>query len=323
MSDLQYTYAVARIRTLENYLFSASTIEQLLMCKDHESRLRFLQEKGWGSSDTPFEQEAILSREQEKIWETLRELRVDMSIFDVLFYPKWFHNLKAAIKAVYTGNESQSIFYEGTPLSGSELMHILKERDFQSLPQYMESVAKEAMEILFHSGDGQLCDVIIDRGTMEAIQRAGENSNEPMIREYAQWMVAMTNIKIAIRGAKTKRSMEFLKRAMVPCGLIPVEKLAMAALNGMDAVVDVLEENGFSDAAEALGISQAAFECWCDDRIMSMIRLQKMNAFSVGPIVAYAIARENEIKTVRIILTCRQNGLGEDAIRERIREMYV
>ena len=39
--------------------------------------------------------------------------------------------------------------------------------------------------------------------------------------------------------------------------------------------------------------------------------------------MAYVIARENEIKTVRIILTGRQNDLPDDAIRERIREMYV
>ena len=36
-----------------------------------------------------------------------------------------------------------------------------------------------------------------------------------------------------------------------------------------------------------------------------------------------AIARENEIKTVRIILTCKQNGLSEDSIRGKVREMYV
>ena len=40
-------------------------------------------------------------------------------------------------------------------------------------------------------------------------------------------------------------------------------------------------------------------------------------------VVAYVLAKENEIKTVRIILTARLNGLEEEQIRERIREMYV
>ena len=39
--------------------------------------------------------------------------------------------------------------------------------------------------------------------------------------------------------------------------------------------------------------------------------------------VAYQLARENEIKTVRIILTGKQNEFPDEAIRERVREMYV
>ena len=37
---------------------------------------------------------------------------------------------------------------------------------------------------------------------------------------------------------------------------------------------------------------------------------QKYNSFSVGPLFAYLLARENEIKTVRIILTGKLNELA-------------
>ena len=43
----------------------------------------------------------------------------------------------------------------------------------------------------------------------------------------------------------------------------------------------------------------------------------------VGPVVAYYFARKSEIKTVRMILTARANGLAEKDIRERIRKAYV
>ena len=69
--------------------------------------------------------------------------------------------------------------------------------------------------------------------------------------------------------------------------------------------------------------SPSAFERWCDNRIIETMQPQKYNAFSVGPLIAYVIARENEIKTVRIILTGKQNDLPEESIRERVREMYV
>ena len=39
--------------------------------------------------------------------------------------------------------------------------------------------------------------------------------------------------------------------------------------------------------------------------------------------IAYVIARQNEIKTVRIILSGKRSDLPDDSIRERVREMYV
>jgi V/A-type H+-transporting ATPase subunit C len=43
----------------------------------------------------------------------------------------------------------------------------------------------------------------------------------------------------------------------------------------------------------------------------------------VSPLAAYILARENEIKTVRILLSGKLNDLPENSIRERLRDMYV
>ena len=323
MSKTQYTYAVARIRALEVSLFSASTIEQLIACKDLEGCLRFLQDKGWGGNDVPMDADAILTREREKIWETIGEMHVDMDVFNVLSYTNWFHNLKAAVKEVCTGKSGANIFYEGTPIPKEELLRIIRERDYKALPYNMQAAAEEAVETLLHSGDGQLCDVIIDRATLEAIKEAGRQSQDDIIRDYAESTVAVANIKIAVRSSKTAKSLDFMKRAMAPCDSLNVDGLARAALAGMDSIIDYLSANGYLEGALALKESPSAFERWCDNRIIQTIKPQKTNPFSVGPLVAYVIARENEIKTVRIILTCKQNGLSDDSIRERVREMYV
>lgn len=323
MSDTQYTYAVARIRALEVPLFSASTLEQLIACKSDEEALRFLQDHGWGDADTPLEADAILAREREKIWETIGEMRVDMKVFDVLSYANWFHNLKAAVKEVCTGKSGGNIFYEGTPIPKDEMVRIIREKDYKALPKNMQAAAEEAVETLLRTGDGQLCDVIIDRATMEAIMEAGRSAKDKIIRDYAESTVAVADIKIAVRSSKTAKSLEFMKRAMAPCGTLNVDQLAHAALSGMDSIIEYLDGSGYAEGAEALRESPSAFERWCDNRIIQTIKPQKYNAFSVGPLVAYIIARENEIKTVRIILTCKQNGLPDDSIRERVREMYV
>ena len=319
----QYTYAVARIRALEVSLFSNSAVDQLIACADYGQCIQFLQERGWGDSDTPADAEAILTREEEKIWEVVRELSVDMDKFDVLSYPKLFHNLKAAIKEVCTEEENRHIFYEDVSIPGKVMLEIVREKDFGKLPHNMQAAAEEAYETLLHTRDGQLCDVIIDRAALEAVYEAGQQAKDDIIRDYAESTVGVADIKIAVRSQKTAKTLEFMKRAMAECESINVDQLAKAALAGMDAIRDYLSGTAYAEGAEALAESPSVFERWCDNRIIQTISPQKYNAFTIGPVIAYVIARQNEIKTVRIILSGKLNDLPDDSIRERVREMYV
>lgn len=79
----------------------------------------------------------------------------------------------------------------------------------------------------------------------------------------------------------------------------------------------------YAGAVPALEQSPSAFERWCDNVIIESIRPQQFLAFGIGPLAAYILGRENEIKTVRIILSGKRNDLPEASIRERVREMYV
>ena len=231
-------------------------------------------------------------------------------------YTKVFHNVKAAIKAVCTGTEDRNVFYNDCSIPGAQMLEIVKNKEFWRLPPAMSEAAQEAYDVLLHTGDGQLCDVIVDRAALKAISEAGRNAEDAIIRDYAESAVAIADIKIAVRSQKTGKSQEFLKRALAPCDTVQVELLAKAAANGMDAIRDYLLTTAYAGGAEALAESPSAFERWCDNRMIETMRPQKYQAFSVGPLVAYIVARENEIKTVRIILTGKQNQFPEEAIRK-------
>ena len=319
----KYTYAVARIRALEVSLFSNAVIDQLIACQSYEQCLQFLAERGWGDTDTSGDAETMLKREEEKIWQTVGELSIDRKKFDVLFCQKLFHNLKAAVKAACTEEPPGDIFYEDTAVSGQEMLEIIREKDFGRLPANMSQAARQAYEALLHAGDGQLCHIIIDRAALDAIYKAGMESEDEIIRDYARSVVAVADIKIAVRAQKTAKSIEFMKQAMAECGSLSVDQLAKAALSGPEAIRDYLLGTEYAGGAQALAESMSAFERWCDNRIIQTISPQKYKAFTIGPVVAYVLARQNEIKTVRIILSGKRSQLPEQAIRERVREMYV
>ena len=241
----------------------------------------------------------------------------------MLSYQKLFHNLKAAVKAACVKEVPRDIFYEDTEVSGQEMLDIIREKDFGRLPAGMSQAAQQACDALLHAGDGQLCDIIIDRAALDAIYKAGMESEDEIIRDYARSVVAVADIKIAVRAQKTAKSIEFMKQAMAECGSISVDQLAKAALSGPEAIRDYLLGTEYAGGAEALSESMSAFERWCDNRIIQTISPQKYKAFTIGPVVAYVLARQNEIKTVRIVLSGKRSELPEGAIRERVREMYV
>lgn len=322
-SDVKYTYAVARIRALELSLFSSSTIEQLIACADSRSCIQFLEEKGWGTSEASQSSEVMLSREEAKIWELMNELKIDQKTFGILFIQNEFHNLKAAIKKIATSAGEMTIYISGTKISPKDMEDIIREKRFSDLPENMREPAREALEGMLHNGDGQLCDCIIDRAALEAIREAGKTADHPLIKQYAETTIAVADIKIAVRSVNTGKSYEFMKDSMVDCDTLKADALAQAALEGRDRLFDYLAEKGYGEAAEALKDSPSAFERWCDNRMIETIKPQKYNSFSAGPLIAYVLARENEIKTVRIILTCKQNGISDESIRGRVREMYV
>ena len=64
--ELEYIYAVARIRALESSLLTQSVIEQLMACQNETQCLQLLSEKGWGDPADAHDPVKMLQREEEK-----------------------------------------------------------------------------------------------------------------------------------------------------------------------------------------------------------------------------------------------------------------
>lgn len=321
MAENQYIYAVARIRSKELSLLDSKCMEQLLSCKNYEDCIRILSDHGWSCEGKTSEQ--FLTEEREKIWTLMKELVDDQSIFHVFLYENDFHNLKAAIKQIATGKESVRIYKKNGTIPWSKIYEAVKASDFTLLPEDMQTSGKEAYEAMMKGRDSQLCDVILDKASLEKTYEAGKCLKSELMSGYVELKVASADINIAIRCCKMKKTAQFLKKALAPCNSLDISQLTNAVLHGMDAVYDYLKTTQYADAIDAIKTSPSTFEKWCDDRYISYIKPQKYHPFTMEPLAAYILARENEIKCVRILLSGKVNHLSEESIRERLREMYV
>lgn len=319
-----YIYEDARIRLRETDLLSRSDYEQLLAEPDYASALTFLRDKGWGDPSAAQSGEEMLRFEEKKAWELMEELIPGSPLLDPLRLGRDYHNLKAAIKQFYTDSPlpTERLYQEGGTLPLSLIRRTVEEQDFNPLPEAMQSAAREATEVLARTGDGQLCDIILDKAALTALLQAGEEASDPVLKEYAAVSAAAANIRAALRGAAGGRDLETIQAMLVDMPELQSHALAEAALAGRQAVADYLSLTSFGVLSEALHRSMSAFECACDNLLIERIRPQRYETEKPGPLAAYVIARECEIKSVRLLLSGKLNHLPEALLKENIRDSY-
>lgn len=323
MAKADYTYAVARIRSKELKLFTNKDLENMLSLNDYESCIRYLKEKGWGDESSNQTGDEILSMERDKIWQLMNELVKEENAFDVFLIQNDFHNLKVSIKAITRNSKADKMFSGYGKTSAESIFEAVDKRQYNLLPEYLQDTAKKAMSTLLQTSDGQLCDIIIDSACLDAVYKIGQESENEIIKLYSELFVASSDIKIAFRCAKTQKPLDFIKQALAQCSTLNTSSLAVAASKGVDEICSYLSSTIYKSAVDALKKSPTAFEKYCDDLLTDKMKSQKWEPFTIGPLIAYIISRENEIKAVRIILSAKLNSLDNEIVKERLREMYV
>ncbi len=316
------------MHTQEKNLLGRQDIEQLIAAKDVGEVFRLLADKGWGSPDLPpNDPDALVAYEMAKTWGLIEELAGGIDEFNVFRYANDYHNLKAAIKLAYTGEgeaaDAERYFLSFGTVDVEAIRKAAREHDFSMLPPEMAAAGREAYETLAHTGSGQASDMVIDRAALIAVDKAGRASESELLRRYAELTVDSANIKAAVRSALMGKGREFIERAVAPAGTLDAQELVNAAVAGTDAIYSYLERTAYSDAVDVLRRSMTAFERWCDDELIELIRPQRTNYFTIEPLAAFILGRENEIRMVRLILSAKTNHLSDEVLRERLREMYV
>lgn len=323
----QYVYEVTRVHMQERGLLSAQDMEQLIAAENSKEFCKILNDKGWGAPELPAnDPEAIFAYEWNKTWALITEMLGDLTPFHVFCVANDYHNLKAAIKLACSPNGERDVnayFLPFGTVSADVIWKASEAFDFSSLPEALAETGREAYAALSQTRSGQSCDVVIDRAALIAIDGAGKKSESRLLKRYAELTVDTANIKAAVRCCLMKKDLPFIERVIAPVGTLDTKRLAAAAVSGLDAIFDCLKGSAYEGAIGELKKSVPAFERWCDNQLIALIRPQKNNYFSLEPIAAFILGRENEIKMARLILSAKVNKLSDEALRERLRDTYV
>ena len=314
-------FAVASVRAKENSLLTKSDLEQLINAESYGRAIAILSEKGYEISDGS-DYSAVLDEELNKVWKYILDSAPEAEGLKALIVKNDFQNVKAVLKAEVMNYDAKEYLVEPCIVPHNELLQAIGSRKFESLPDFLKAAVKKALDVLSKTESAQLCDAVTDTAALETVLSFAEKSGDEILIQYANEYCLACDIKTAFRAIKTGKSSVFLNAAIADNALIDKKAFIDAALSGEEGFSEYLSVN-FADYRAALEKSTSAFEKFCDDKITQIIRKAKMTVFGISPLAAYYVAKETEIKCIRIILSAKQSHISSDIIRERMREMYV
>lgn len=323
MNETRYSYAVARIRSNELSLLNNADMQQILTARTYDDAVRMLLDKGWGDSSEKASYENMFKDELLKTWNFLLEIMPEEGILDALIIKNDFHNLKASLKCCLKNLDASVYFLYPCVSDPAETDELIRKKEFDKLPERMREVAAECYDILIRTADGQYADVVIDRRTIEEIRKLAVRSGVDMLIRYADLIAVTSNIKTGMRCIKTGKDRSFVELAIAGMDNIDRDGFISAVLSGEEKLFELLQHTKYAQAVEALKKSPSAFEKWCDDEVIDCISFARHKPFGAEPLAAFYLAREAEMKTVRVILSGKLNGISQDVITERVRKLYV
>lgn len=360
--DSRYAYAVGRIRVLETRLLDSTVIQRMLEADSPQAALDALANTEYETPLSKIESESdfevALRGEMERIYALADKLTQDKELTDI-FRIKWdFHNLKVLLKQKYLQSitdiqkhptDVSDILVQSGLEDLDELKEAVMSEDGKSrrrLPQYLQEAIAEVESEFEVEIDPQLIDIVLDKHTQVLnYQRASKYSR--FLQNYFLISIDLHNIKSLLRvkilcqSPRSRLSQrgaggDFLRKVLLDngrCTRKEVHPTPELFLNQFEESIPnfagSIKQTDYYELVAA-GIqswtenhSLGVLEKLADNYLLNYLKQAKYAILGVEPLLSYLLAKEHEIKLIRIIMIGKLNGLPSASIRERLRETYV
>ena len=147
------------------------------------------------------------------------------------------------------------------------------------------------------------------------------------IIDFARWQIDIVNLRTLLRIKRLKKDKAYLEINLVDGGRIPVDELLGQHDTSDEKFVEFLK-NYFAPSQEKYIEDYIKHpDLWRLERDLENLELnyiKKAKYLTYGPelVLAYHYAKENTTKNIRLIMTGKLNAVGNEEIKERVREIY-
>lgn len=324
-----FAQSIARIRFLETKMIDRSKLEALVEAKEFSDCVRMLQDSQYSEYVNMSSYEEGLRIALEDFYREMYKISPIREVVDILTIRYDGHNIKSFIKGKLTGIDTSGIAIDAGKMPAESLKFMIKEENFRDMPKTLRMYVEKALESYKNTQDPQDIDITIDKGMYQYMLEVADSSGMEYLVKIIKVMIDTINIKSFIRIKVQDKGRDFLERAYIKGGSLDFDVFANNLTDSMENFANrIYHTDYFKWVKEGIGEyvksgDLGRIEKYGDNYILDYLRKAKLISFGPEPLIAYMIAKENEIRALRIVLTGKKNGVHPDIIRERLRDVYV
>jgi V/A-type H+-transporting ATPase subunit C len=333
MNRMDFTQSVVRIRVMEKRLLDKIMIDKLVDANDIDEVIKMLENTEYASSISKTKDsrnyEEILYNELNRVYELAREITPYKEVSNLLALKYDYHNIKVMLKEKLKGEDLSSLYVPIGTVDFNIIKNSFDISDFRDIDGHFSSAIQEVLSDFEKNSDPQRIDIIVDKAYFNHMYDIAKDIDVELFINYVKDMIDFTNIIAVIRLKKQNKGLQFVEEVLVPNGNIELDQILVSYADSIDAIINRFRTSNITKALKT-GLDLynstgkiSAFEKSMDDHLMELVKESKSVAFGPEPIFAYLVAKEMEIKVLRIIMVSKLNNISPQAIRERLRELYV
>ena len=327
-----YIFCSALMRAGEATILPEADLLKAAEAKDFQSAMAVLTEYGYGDGKplaNPRDFIKVLAAEEQRVYDFVFSALPEKEELEMLRFPKDYHNAKAVLKAEFLGISPDGYLTSGGRIEPEALAAMIKDRNFIFLSVPMKEAVARAIELFGKGRDPQEIDIILDKACYQDMMEAAEELGNQFMIGYVKLLIDILNITTFVRLRQIGKPVDFFKRVFLEGGEVALGVFTTSYEESYKQLAEKMTPYGFAPVFEkgAAAVAETGkyylLEKLCDDLRMKYIKDAKYISFGIEPAAAFLLAKESEIKNLRMILTGKIAGTDKDVIIERLRETYV
>ena len=322
--DWRYTFETAQVRAIEMQMLTRATVLDMANAESFEqaSDLLSATEYALPHAGRRFaEVEELLRQRRAAVRELFEILCIDKPIVTLLKTRDDFANLRLALRRTLTEKPIGTDYADQGNVPPEQFEQVFEEENYSLFPDYMQQAVERAVLAYYANKDIRQIDYAIDAVQAEHNLKRARQLESVFLLALFRIQIDLTNIRTMLRLKFTEAEQ---RNVFLKGGFLELERLEKGLDIGYDGLGSLFFITPYYRVVEtganylASNKSFLKIEQQCDEHLTGFLRTTIQITAGPQPVIAYLLMKENEIRTVRLILTAKKNHLDAKLILDRI-----